>query len=173
MSGGGRNRWYQGELSMTRDSALFNRRMLLAGLGAGAVGAAAAAAAAAPGLSLSLAGGSGRSASWWDRTFRSLHSAGLAEWTALVGHRFSLNTPNGAHLLRIAAVTAFAASGPRPTALGRSQAFSVAFDSVGGPRLPDFDRLCELVHPSYPSLPIYMGAPFAVGRSSRLIAVFN
>lgn len=156
---------------MQRKSAFLSRRMLLAGLGVGAVGAAAA---AAPVLSLRFAGGSpGRRASWWDRTFQSLRSAGLAEWSGVVGETFSLETANGSHSLRIAEVSAFPRSGPRPGELGRSQAFSVVFESISGPPLPDTDRLYQLAHPSYPPLPIYMGAPSAVDRKTRLIAVFN
>lgn len=156
---------------MQRDSAFLSRRMLLAGLGAGAVGAAAA---AAPILSLRFTGNaSGRPASWWDRTFLSLQAAGLAEWSGVVGETFTLETLNGSHRLRIVAVTAFPRSGSRPTALGRSQAFSVVFESIAGPPLPATDRLYQLVHRSYPTLPIYMGAPALLGRKSRLIAVFN
>ena len=148
-----------------------SRRLLLAGLGAGAVGAVAA---AAPGLSLRPAAGSpGRPASWWDRSFLSLQAAGLAEWSGLIGEMFVLDSPNGSHGLRIAAVTAFPGKGARPGTLARSQAFSVVFESVAGPPLPSSDRLYQLVHRSYPPLPIYMGAPFALGRKSRLIAVFN
>jgi hypothetical protein len=145
--------------------------MPLAGLGVGAVGAAAA---AAPILSLRLtasppvAGGS-----WWDRTFLSLQSGGLAEWSALLGETFTLHSPSGTHLLRIAAVAAFPRSGSRPSSLGRSQAFSVAFELAAGPALPTTDRLYELTHRSYPPLPIYMGAPVAAGAKSRLNAVFN
>lgn len=145
--------------------------MLLAGLGAGAVGVAAA---AAPILSLRLAAGtSGRPASWWDRTFLSLKSAGMAEWGTVVGETFNLNTLNGSHILQIVAVTAFPKSGSRPASLGRSQAFSVVFESVAGPPLPTTDRLYELAHRSYPPLPIYMSAPSSVSRKSRLVAVFN
>lgn len=148
-----------------------DRRMLLAGLGAGAVGAAAA---AAPVLSLRFADSRlGRSASWWDRTFLSLQSAGLAEWTAIVGETFTLATARGNHLLRIAAVVAFPRSGPRPATLARSQAFSVTFETVAGPALPAVDSLYQLTHPSYPSLPIYLGLPVTLGAKSRLIAVFN
>ncbi len=145
--------------------------MLLAGLGAGAVGAAAA---AAPVLSLRFAGdSSGRRASWWDRTFQSLHSAGLSEWRGLVGEIFTLDSVNGRHMLRIAAVTAFPRSGSRPASLGRSQAFSVLFESIAGPPPPATDRLYQLVHRSYPPLPVYMGAPSAGGQTIRLLAVFN
>jgi hypothetical protein len=145
--------------------------MLLAGLGVGAVGAAAA---AAPILSLRLAGPSaGRTVSWWDRTFLSLQNAGLAEWTGVVGETFSVESANGSHMLRIVAVTAFPRSGSRPTSLGRSQAFSVAFESISGPALPATDRVYQLVHRSYPPLPIYMGAPSALGQKTRLAAVFN
>ena len=148
-----------------------SRRLLLAGLGAGAVGAAAS---VSPVLNLRPAGGpSSQPASWWDRAFLSLQSAGLAEWSMLVGEAFDLDGPNGPHRLRIAAVTAFPRSGRRPSTLARSQAFSVVFESVAGPPLPSTDRLCQLVHRSYPPLPIYMGAPFALGRKSRLVAVFN
>lgn len=157
---------------MMRDSALLSRRLLLAGLGAGAVGAAAA---ASPVLGLrSARGGSARPAdSWWDRSFQSLESAGFAEWTALVGETFSVETPNGSHWLRIAAVTAFPASGSRPAGLGRSQAFSVAFEPVAGPPLPAADSLYRLVHRAYPPLPVHMGAPSGLGGKSRLISVFN
>lgn len=145
--------------------------MLLAGLGAGAVGAAAA---AAPMLSLRLADGRlSRAASWWDRTFLSLQSAGLAEWTAVVGETFTLATAKGNHLLRIAAVTAFPRSGQRPTSLGRSQAFSVIFETVAGPVPPAVDAVYQLTHSVYPALPIYMGKPIAAGSKARLIAVFN
>lgn len=139
--------------------------MLLAGLGVGAVGAAAA---AAPLLSLRLVD-SARPASWWDRTFVSLQAAGLAEWSGAIGETFTLGT----NTLRVVAVTAFPKSGSRPSTLGRSQAFSVAFESVAGPPLPATDRMYQLVHPSYPPLPIYMGAPAQVAQKSRLIAVFN
>ena len=156
---------------MPRKSAYPSRRMLLAGLGAGAVGVAAA---AAPILSLRLTGpSSGGAASWWDRTFKSLKSAGLAEWSGAVGETFTLDSLNGSHMLRIVAVTAFGRSGPRPTSLGRSQAFSVVFESIAGPALPATDRLYQLVHRSYPTLPIYMGAPSRVAQKTRLIAVFN
>jgi hypothetical protein len=156
---------------MNRDSVLMSRRLLLAGLGAGAVGAVAA---VSPVLSLRPAdGASAKPESWWDRTFLSLQAAGLAEWSMLVGEMFDLDGPNGPHRLRIAAVTAFPGSGPRPATLARSQAFSVVFESVEGAPLPPSDRLYQLVHSSYPPLPIYMGAPFALGRMSRLIAVFN
>ncbi|HLL29886.1 MAG TPA: hypothetical protein VK403_02710, partial [Allosphingosinicella sp.] len=156
---------------MSRDSAFPSRRMLLAGLGAGAVGAAAA---AAPILSLRLAGGTaGRRESWWDRTFLSLKAAGLSEWSAVVGETFSLDTQNGSHGLRVVAVNAFPSSGPRPATLGRSEAFSVVFESAAGPPLPAVDRLYQLAHRSYPSLPIHLGAPTTVGQKVRLIAVFN
>jgi hypothetical protein len=160
---------------MQRHSAFLSRRVLLAGLGAGAVGAVAA---ASPVLSLRLSGpasasGAGRPASWWDRTFLSLQSAGLAEWSGVVGEAFTLETLNGSHMLRIVAVTAFPRSGHRPTALARSQAFSVVFESIAGPPLPATDRVYQLVHRSYPPLPIYMAAPFKTGQKSRLIAVFN
>ncbi|HET9639874.1 MAG TPA: hypothetical protein VFP12_11770 [Allosphingosinicella sp.] len=145
--------------------------MLLAGLGAGAVGVAAA---AAPILSLRLAPSpSRRPESWWDRTFLSLKTAGLADWKSVVGETFSLASPNGSHALKVVAVTAFAASGSRPAKLGRAQAFSVVFESLGGAPLPAGDRLYELAHRSYPSLPISMGAPTMLGRKTRLIAVFN
>jgi hypothetical protein len=154
-----------------REFAHPDRRMLLAGLGAGAIGVAAA---AAPVLSLRLAGGPAASAgSWWDRTFLSLPSAGLAEWTGLVGQNFTLETANGSHLLRIAAVAAFPRSGARPTSLGRSQAFFVTFETVAGPPLPVTDSLYQLTNSAYPPLPLYMGAPVAAGQKSRLIAVFN
>ncbi len=156
---------------MSRDSALLSRRLLLAGLGAGAVGAAAA---AAPGLGLRGArGASARTASWWDRTFQSLEAAGLEEWTALVGETFSLETANGSHWLRIAAVTAFPAPGSRPAELGRSQAFSVAFEPVAGPPLPATDSLYRLVHRAFRPLPVYLGAPSSHASKMRLVAVFN
>lgn len=158
---------------MQRDSAFLSRRLLLAGLGAGAVGAVAA---ASPVFSLRFAGtgaGAGRPASWWDRTFVSLHAAGLAEWTGVVGETFSLTSLNGSNMLRIVAVTPFPRSGPRPPDLARSQAFSVVFELIAGPPLPVADRVCQLVHRSYPPLPIYMGAPSKVGQRSRMIAVFN
>jgi hypothetical protein len=145
--------------------------MLLAGLGAGAVGVAAS---AAPVLSLRLAPStSGQPASWWDRTFLSLKSAGLAEWKGVVGETFSLATPNGSNLLKVVAVNAFPASGSRPTSLGRSQAFAVVFESLGGPPLPAADRLYVLAHRAYPSLDIFMGAPVTAGQKTRLVAVFN
>jgi hypothetical protein len=145
--------------------------MLLAGLGAGAVGAAAA---AAPVLSLRFVDNRiGRAASWWDRTYLSLQSAGLAEWSAVVGETFALETAGGSHLLRIAAVAAFPKAGPRPASLARSQAFSVTFETVAGPPLPAVDRLYQLTHRSYPALPVYMGRPVTQGQKSRLIAVFN
>lgn len=157
---------------MQRDSAFVSRRLLLAGLGAGAVGAVAA---AAPILNLRLAAGSAtsKSASWWDRTFHALHSAGLAEWGALVGETFALESPNGSHLLRIAAVTAFPRSGSRPQTLARSQAFSVVFESIGGPSLPPKDGVYQIAHRSFPALPLYMGAPTRLAQKIRLIAVFN
>jgi hypothetical protein len=145
--------------------------MLLAGLGVGAVGAAAA---AAPILGLRLADSAvGRPSSWWDRTFLSLKSAGLAEWTGVVGETFALETANGPQMLRVAAVNAFPRSGPRPASLGRSQAFAVVFEAMVGARLPAGDRLYQLNHNSYPALPIFMGAPVALGQKVRLIAVFN
>ena len=156
---------------MSGDSAYPSRRMLLAGLGAGAVGVAAA---AAPILGLRLAPStSGRPDAWRGRSFPSLQAAGLAEWKSVVGETFKLATPNGAHALKVVAVTAFPASGPRPATLGRSQAFSVVFESLGGSPLPAADRLYELAHRSYPSLPISMGAPTRLGRKIRLTAVFN
>jgi hypothetical protein len=145
--------------------------MLLAGLGAGAVGVAAA---AAPVMSLRLAGSSSAgSASWWDRNFLSLQAAGLTEWRAVLGQTFTLATPSGSHLLRVAAVTAFPRSGARPATLGRSQAFSVVFELVAGPPLPAGDSVYQLAHASYPPLPVYMSAPTMVARKARLIAVFN
>jgi hypothetical protein len=158
-------------MSMLRDSALLSRRVLLAGLGASAVGAATAAA-GSPILTLRPAG-SRRSDSWWDRTFQSLHSAGLEQWSGLVGETFALASPNGSHKLRIAAVTPFSGQGARPAALGRRQAFSVVFESVAGPDLPAADGVYQLAHRSHPPLPVYMGAPSAVGRKARLVAVFN
>ena len=155
---------------MPPESAYPSRRMLLAGLGAGAVGVAAA---AAPILSLRLAPTSGQPTSWWDRTFLSLKAAGLAEWTSVVGESFNLDTPNGSNVLKVVAVTAFPASGPRPSTLARSQAFSVAFELLSGPALPAGDRVYEVAHLSYPSLPIYMSAPVTVGQKTRLVAVFN
>lgn len=156
---------------MPQDSALLSRRLLLAGLGAGAFGAAAA---AAPVLGLRAATATaGRPASWWDRTFLSLQTAGLTEWSGVVGETFALNSPNGSHVLRIVSVTAFPRSGPRPAELGRSQAFSVVFELTAGPPLPATDGLYQLVHRSYPPLPIHMGAPVGLGRETRLVAVFN
>jgi hypothetical protein len=144
--------------------------MLLAGLGLGAVGVAAG---AAPVLKLTGTTTTGGTTSWWDRTFVSLASGGMAEWSQVVGQTFSLVSPNGSHLLKVASVTAFSQSGTRPPTLGRSQAFSVAFELVSGPALPATDRLYEIAHPSYPSLPIYMGVPVGVARTTRLISVFN
>ena len=156
---------------MPRDSAYPNRRMLLAGLGATAAGVAAA---ASPTLSLRTAGEArGRQASWWDRTVSSLKSAGLFEWSAAVGETFTFETVNGSHRLRLVAVTAFPASGSRPQALGRSQAFSAEFEPVSGPALPASDGLYQLAHRTYPLLPIYMGAPSTLGQKTRLAAVFN
>jgi len=141
--------------------------MLLAGLGVGAVGAAAA---AGPILSLRVVGGdSSQSATWWDRNFLSLQTAGLAEWNSVVGQSFTLGT----NVLKVVAVTAFPKSGTRPATLGRSQAFSVAFELVSGPALAATDLVCQLVHSSYPPLPIYMGAPSKVAQKTRLTAVFN
>ena len=156
---------------MSGDSAYPSRRTLLAGLGAGAVGVAAG---AAPIFSLRAAPlSSGQPVSWWDRTFLSLKAAGLAEWKGVVGETFNLATPNGSHLLKVVAVSAFPASGSRPRTLGRSQAFSVVFESIGGPPLPAGDRLYELAHRSFPSLPISMSAPTMLGQKTRLVAVFN
>jgi hypothetical protein len=118
-------------------------------------------------------GGSVRTASWWDRNFQSLHTAGLGEWGGLVGETFALDSPNGSHLLRIAAVTAFPKSGSRPATLARSQAFSVVFESIGGPPLPATDSVYQLVHRSFPPLPLYMGTPTRLALKTRLIAVFN
>ena len=155
---------------MSRDSALLSRRMLLAGLGAGAVGVAAS---AAP-IGRAPAGGSSAPASWWDRGFQSLQSGGLAEWTGLVGETFTVDTSNGSHLLRVAAVTALPKSpGTRPVGLGRSQAFTVAFELVAGPPLPASDNLYQLVHRTFPPLPLYMGAPVRFGQKSRVIALLN
>lgn len=151
-----------------QDCVFFDRRTLLAGLGAGAV------VAATPVLSLPLAADApGRPASGSGRDFLSLQAAGLSEWRAAVGETFALKTPNGSHRVRIAAVTAFPGSGGRPATLGRSQAFSVVFEPIAGPPLPATDKVYELVHPSYPRLPVYMSAPVGLGRKSRLIAVFN
>ncbi|MET1110480.1 MAG: hypothetical protein ABWX67_03025 [Allosphingosinicella sp.] len=145
--------------------------MLLAGLGAGAVGVAAS---AAPVLSLRLAPSpSAQPASWWDRTFLSLQAAGLAEWKSVIGQTFSLSSANGFHMLKVVAVTAFPVSGSRPRTLGRSQAFSVVFEAQGGTRLPAGDRQYQLTHSTFPPMPIYMGAPAALGLKNRLIAVFN
>ncbi|MEO7826834.1 MAG: hypothetical protein ABIR60_06800 [Allosphingosinicella sp.] len=155
---------------MSRDSAFLNRRMLLAGLGAGAVGVAT----AAPILTLRLTGpAEAARASWWDRTFVSLQAAGIAEWSALVGESFNLQTAKGSNILRVAAVTAFPRSGSRPAALARSQAFAVVFESISGPPLPLSDKVYELAHRSYKSLPIYMGVPTSVAQKTRLVAVFN
>ena len=145
--------------------------MLLAGLGSGIVGAAAA---AAPMLTLRLTqSGAARPASWWDSLFLSLKSAGLAEWTGVIGQTFTLATANGSHLLRVAAVNAFPRSGRRPASLGRSQAFSVVFETVSGGPLPARDGLYQLAHRTFEPLPIYMSAPSRLGRATRLIAVFN
>ena len=157
---------------MSRDSAFLSRRMLLAGLGAGAVGVAASSAAAQIGRA--PAAGAIAPASRWDRNFQSLQSGGLAEWTSLVGETFTVDTPNGGHMLRVAAVVAFPRSpGSRPVGLGRSQAFTVAFELVAGPPLPASDALYQLVHRSFPPLPLYMGEPVRFGQKSRVIAVFN
>jgi hypothetical protein len=151
---------------MPQDSAFLDRRTLLAGLGA--VGAAAAASPAFA-LGVAPAGPGSRPA----RDFHALHAAGLSEWRAAVGETFAVRTPAGSHRLRVAAVAAFPGSGSRPVTLGRSEAFSVVFEPVAGPPLPAADSLYRLVHPSYPPLPIHMGAPSGRGRSTRLIAVFN
>lgn len=157
-----------------RDSALVSRRILLAGLGVGAIGAVGALSGGAPALSVrSAAGGSGREDSWWNPTSVSLRAAGLDEWAGAVGETFTAASPNGSHNLRVAEVAPFAPSGRRPAALGRSRAFSVVFESVGGTPLPAADGLYELVHGAYSALPVYMGAPFRSGRAIRLIAVFN
>jgi hypothetical protein len=156
---------------MLRDSAYPSRRMLLAGLGVGAAGVAVA---ATPVPSLVLMGDESQdSGSWWNPTFHSLQAAGLTEWSAMVGETFSLARGRGSHLVRVAAVTAFPRSGRRPAALGRSQAFYVVFESVAGPALPAADGIYQVAHSSYPSLPIYMSAPWTVGRTTGLIAVFN
>jgi hypothetical protein len=156
---------------MSGDSALLSRRVLLAGLGVGALGAAGTLTGTAPVLGLGSTGDtSDREASWWDRTNLSLQAAGMTEWSGVVGETFTLN---GSNLLRVVAVTAFARSGPRPSELGRSQAFSVVFEPIAGPPLPATDKVYELVHPSYPRLPVYMSAPVGLGRATRLMAVFN
>ncbi len=155
---------------MSRDSVYLSRRMLLAGLGAGAVGAAT----ASPAFGLpALETGSGRPSSWWDRTFLSLRSAGLSEWSALVGESFDLDAPDGPHRLRVAAVAGFPQSGSRPASIGRSQAFSVVFEAAAGAALPATDRLYRISHHAYPPLPIFMSAPVSSGGKTRLVAVFN
>ncbi len=156
---------------MLRESAYPSRRMLLAGLGAGAAGVAIAAT-PVPSLAL-LDDESEGSGSWWDRTFQSLQTAGLAEWSAMVGEAFTLNAARGSHLVKVAAVTAFPRSGPRPATLGRSQAFYVVFESVAGPSLPAADNVYQLAHASYPPLPVFMSAPWTVARTTGLVAVFN
>lgn len=125
-------------------------------------------------LGLRLAdGGTAQSGSWWDRAYLSLQAAGLAEWSAVVGQTFALAGAGGSHRLKVVAVTAFSRSGRRPASLGRSQAFSVAFEAVTGNPLPAGDHVYQLIHNSYPALPIHLGAPFRLGRKTRLIAVFN
>jgi hypothetical protein len=157
-----------------RDSALLSRRILLAGLGVGAIGAVGALSGGAPALGVRRgAGASADGESWWDRTSVSLRAAGLDEWSGAVGRTFTAASPNGSHKLRVAAVAPFAPSGRRPAALGRSEAFSVVFELVGGPRLPAADGLYELIYGAYSALPVYMSAPFGSGRGTRLIAVFN
>ncbi len=146
--------------------SFLDRRTLLAGLGVGA------AAVATPGFARGLAGAQARPASWLGGSFSSLQAAGLSEWRAAIGETFAVKSPNGSHELRVAAVTAFPRSGSRPATLDRSQAFSVVFEAVAGPPLPAGDSLYRLVHRSYPSLPVYVGAPSGLGRGS-LIAVFN
>ncbi|HEX8064451.1 MAG TPA: hypothetical protein VF535_14710 [Allosphingosinicella sp.] len=150
---------------MPQDSAFLDRRTLLAGLGVGA------AAAATPGLARGLAADAPAGpASWLGGTFSSLHAASLSEWRGAVGETFAVKSPNGSHELRVAAVHAFPRSGPRPSKLGRSEAFSVVFESVAGPPLPATDSLYRLRHRAYPPLAVYMSAPSGHGS---LIAVFN
>lgn len=144
--------------------------MLLAGLGAGAVGVAAS---AAP-IGRAPAGGANAPSSWWDRNFQSLQSGGLSEWTSLVGETFTIETANGSHMLRVAAVSAFPRPpGSRPAGLARSEAFTVAFELVAGPALPASDALYRLAHRTLPALPVYMDAPVRFGRAIRVIALFN
>lgn len=160
---------------MLRDSALLSRRVLLAGLGVGAVGAAGALTSGAPVIGLGSGGSAGDAsgldaASWWDRSFVSIQAAGLDEWSGFVGETF---TANGSNRFRVVSVTAFPRSGRRPAELGRSQAFSVVFEPVAGPALAATDKVYDLVHASYPKLPVYMSAPAGLGGATRLIAVFN
>ena len=156
---------------MLRDATYPSRGTLLAARGPGACGLGGA---AAPILNLRLSpSAGGRTASPRNGALPSLQAGGLAEWKSVVGETFRLTGPDGSHALKVVAVTAFAASGPRPATLGRSEAFSVVFESLGGSPLPATDRLYELAHRAYPSPPISMGAPTRIGRKVRLSAVFN
>ncbi len=107
----------------------------------------------------------GKTLSWWERPAVDLATAGRNDWLGQVGSIFSLQSESGNVTMKLAKVTALPSAGVRPRGL-RDQAFSIAFEAVGG-TLPEGDRIYSMNHLGR-DLKVYFAAADKV-----LLAVFN
>ena len=97
--------------------------------------------------------------------------AGIAEWRALVGERFSVAGLPGAPM-RLVAVEPVVAGGRRPRHVCRRQGFAAIFETGNG-TAPDGDATYWLGHRSAAPTPVHLGLKADVAGRARLVAIFN
>jgi hypothetical protein len=136
------------------------RRHLLAAAALAMVGSAAT---AGRGAGLSLAPSAPPPA----RLPASLRDAEIADWQQLVGASFRLS---GGGRVRLVAVEALPASGPRPKGI-RAQAFAALFETAAG--AVEDDRTYRLSSLMLPPFDVHFGPKIQMAAKARHIAVFN
>ena len=100
-----------------------------------------------------------------------LDRGSFADWSALVGRRFSLGGSAGAPL-KLVAVEPLASAGPRPGAVSRRRAFAAVFETNAA-RAPEGDQAHWIAQGTGAPLPVFLSPPADVSGKARLVAVFN
>jgi hypothetical protein len=154
--------------SMKQTGSFLSRRKLLAGVGGVAVGAVALI--AAPFRAVIVATREMVSSQpVLRRLLLSLADAGYNEWLDQVGSVFVVG---GGTSMKLVAVTAFNAVGPRPAGLGRDRAFLAKFDVQNGGTMAG-DLIYTAMNPRYGAFPIFLSGSNDPTLRHRMTAVFN
>jgi len=97
----------------------------------------------------------------------SLRDFEMADWQQVVGASFRIS---GGGRVRLVAVEALPATGPRPKGL-RKQAFAAVFETAAG--AVEDDRTYRLSKLMLSPLDVHFGPKIQTGNKARHIAVFN
>jgi hypothetical protein len=111
----------------------------------------------------------GSAASFWDRQYWTLESAGVQEWLRNVGSNFTIVADNGRNVaMKLGTVLPFPNRGSRPAQLGRASAFHTLFDPADRKAVKG-NRIYRVRHARYGDMNIFL----ARTAKGRLEAVFN